>query len=259
MKKIKNVANMRDLGGIPVSDGKRVVPGRLIRGGHLSKVRDKDIHRIATDLGIARVIDLRSQSEHDERPDKLPDSVEYTYLPSLTNEQNPAITRKNRSKELKKIMSYEGGAVGHLSRLYRVLITQEMAILSHRGLLLSLLDTKEGAVYWHCTQGKDRTGVASAVILMALGASKEEILKDYLNEATSLKVKNAFLTTLVGIVMFNMRAKTNLSALMNAKYLCMEAALDEVEKKYGTMINYIKSGLGMTDEQIFELRKMYLE
>lgn len=258
MAKIKNIANVRDLGGIQMADGRKIIPGRLIRGGHLNKIKDKDLSKVKDDLGITRVIDLRSPSEKEEKPDKLPEGVAYTYLPSLTNEQNPAINRKNRTSELKRIMRSEGGAIGYLSGLYRTLITQEMSIESHKGLINTLLDTKEGAVYLHCTQGKDRTGVASAVILMALGASREEIIKDYLNEKKSLKVKNEIITSLVGVVMFNRKAKLNLSVLMNAKVQCIEAALDEIEVKFGSFERYIKDVLGISDTQLSQLKKMYL-
>ena len=259
MGKVGKIANMRDLGGIPAADGRLISHGKLIRGGHLNKVRKKDIGKLSSMLGFSLVVDLRTPSELEDKPDKIPNDLEYAYLPSLTDEQNPAINRKNRTSELKRIMKHEGGAVEHLADIYRLLITQELSRTSHRNLLLKLIGNEDGAVYFHCTQGKDRTGVAAAVILMALGASREEIMKDYLNEKKSLKIKNGFITSLVGIVMLNMKAKANLSALMNAKQRCMEAALEELERVYGTMDNYICQGLGITQEQVLVLREKYLE
>lgn len=256
--KIKHVDNVRDIGGIQGADGKHIVRGRLFRGGHLRDMDEKDSVIFRNDMGVGLIVDLRSPSELEEKPDVVPEGVEYIYLPSLTNEQNPSINRHNRTSELKRIMKVEGGAIGHLSSLYRTMITQDMAKKSHRELLLKLLEEDEG-VYWHCTQGKDRTGVASAVIMMALGVSDEDIIKDYLNEKRSLKVRNWFLTMLVGIVLLNMKAKTSLSALMNAKRQCMEAALDEVKKVYGNADNYLREGLGISDEQVRRLRELYLE
>jgi len=256
--KIKHVLNVRDIGGLPGADGRNVVTGRLFRGGHLRDIDEKDARVIRDEMGVKLIIDLRSPSELEEKPDAVPEGVEYIYLPSLTNEQNPSINRKTRRSELTRIMKVPGGAVGHLCSLYRTMITQDLAKKSHREVLLNLLKDSDGVFYWHCTQGKDRTGVTTAVVLMALGVSDEDIIKEYLNENRSLKIRNWFLTTLVGIVMFNMKAKTNLSALMNAKQPCIEAALDEVKRVFGSADNYLREGLGLTDEQIAGLREIYL-
>ena len=258
MRKIKHAANMRDLAGIIGADGRRIAEGRLVRGGHLNKINEKEAAYLANELKLKCIVDLRSPSELEEKPDVVPEGVEYLYLPSLTNEQNPSVNSRNRTAELKRIMKQDGGAIGHLSRLYRVMITQDMARKSYRNMILNMLEQKEGAVYWHCTQGKDRTGVAAAVVLLALGVSEAAIIEDYLNEKVRLKVRNAFLTTLVGIVLFNMKARRDLSALMNAKRPCIEAALDELHRVYGDAENYLRQGLGITDEQIFRLREMYL-
>lgn len=256
--KIKHVLNVRDIGGLPGADGRHVATGRLFRGGHLRDIDENDARIFRDKMGVTLIIDLRSPSELEEKPDVIPEGVGYIYLPSLTNEQNPSINRKTRRSELTRIMKVPGGAVGHLSSLYRTMITQDMAKKSHREVLLNLLNDADGVYYWHCTQGKDRTGVTTAVVLMALGVSDEDIIKDYLNEKRSLKIRNWFLTTLVGIVMLNMRAKTDLSALMNAKRPCIEAALDEVKKVFGSAENYLREGLELTDEQIMDLRKIYL-
>lgn len=255
---VKHIANMRDLGGIPAADGKVVAYGRLVRGGHLHKLKAKDITGLKETLGVAHIIDLRSPSELDEKPDKVPEGVKYSYFPSLTNEQNPSINKHNRTSELKRIMKTEGGAMAYLSNIYRLLISQELSIESHRNVLHALLEQEEGAIYWHCTQGKDRTGVAAAVILMALGVSREDIMKEYTNEKRSLIVRNNILTTLVGIVMFNKKAKTSLSVLMNAKPPCLEAAFEEMDRIYGGEERYIREVLGITDDQIAKLRSMYL-
>ena len=255
---VKHIANMRDLGGLPAADGKVVAPGRLVRGGHLHKIKGKDAEKFRKELGVVHIIDLRSPSELEEKPDVVPEGIKYSYFPSLTNEQNPSINKHNRTSELKRIMKTEGGAIAYLSNIYRLLISQELSIKSHRNVLLSLLEQEEGAIYWHCTQGKDRTGVAAAVILMALGVSREDIIQEYVNEKRSLIFRNNILTTLVGIVLFNRKAKTSLSVLMNAKRPCIEAAFDEMEKIYGDGETYIREALGITDEQIEKLRSMYL-
>lgn len=258
-KTVKHIANMRELGGLPAADGRVVAHGRLIRGGHLHKIKEWEAEYLKNEMGVTHIIDLRSPSELEEKPDVVPEGVKYSYFPSLTNEQNPSINKHNRTSELKRIMKTDGGALAYLSNIYRLLISQELSIESHKNVLNALLESEGGAIYWHCTQGKDRTGIAAAVILMALGVSREDIMAEYLNEKKSLIFRNNILTTLVAIVLFNRKAKFSLSVLMNAKRQCLEAAFDEMDKKYGSSDRYIHEILGFSDEQIEMLRERYLE
>ncbi|MBQ0043006.1 MAG: tyrosine-protein phosphatase [Lachnospiraceae bacterium] len=258
MKKIRRIANVRDLGGITCADGKTVVYGRLLRGGYLNKIKPSDAAKFKNDWKVSGVIDLRSQSEVTEKKDIIPDGVKYMFYPSLSDEQNPSINKINRKGILRKITALKGGAIEHLSVNYRAMISQEMSREAHRNMLNYLAEDNEGACFFHCTQGKDRTGVASAIILMALGAGEESIVGDYLNETLWLRVKNRILCFLAGIGMRSMKCGKNLHALMNAKEPCLRAALDEMKKLYGDADNYLREGIGISDEKIKRLREIYL-
>lgn len=259
MKKIRRIPNVRDLGGIVTENGQKVVSGKLLRGGYLCKIKDKDKVKFKEEWKVTSIVDLRSKSEVSERPDIVPEGIEYYFLPTLSDEQNPAITNENRIGILRKISKRPDGAIGHLSDNYRAIITQDMARENHRKMVELLLRGQEGAVYFHCTQGKDRTGVASAIILMALGASEEAILEDYLNERLWLRVKNRILCFLTGIILRSAKAGSNLLTLMNARKPCLMAALDEMKSTYQTAENYLREGIGITDDEIMRLRKLYLE
>ena len=165
----KKLKNFRDLGGIRTTDGKEVRRGLLYRSGHLCAISMKKAEYLRDEKGIGTVVDLRSPSELAEKQDVLAQGVQYLHFPPLNDEQNPSINKNNRVAVLEKIMAKEGGARKHLSDIYRLMVTQKESLEMFRNLILFLENKENGGVVWHCTQGKDRTGIAAAIILMALG------------------------------------------------------------------------------------------
>lgn len=121
------------------------------------------------------------------------------------------------------------------------------------------LDVEEGAVLYHCTQGKDRTGIASALILAALGASRETIVADFdaTNRAYEADVRKysrrvRFLggkEEEVGVV----------KSFMGANTENFVKTLDEIDSRYGSLEAYLKGPIGLTDDDIRTLRQRYLE
>ena len=162
----RKVKNFRDLGGIPAADGKSVCYGKLYRSGHLGKIKPEVAEKLRDRKGLRTVVDLRAPAELSHKRDIVPEGVNYFHLPPLTDEQNPAVTRHTGPSILKKIMKVEGGARTYLSDTYRTMISSEPSLRALREFFDVLLEDG-GAVLWHCTQGKDRTGVVAAAILLA--------------------------------------------------------------------------------------------
>ena len=166
----RKVKNFRDLGGIPAADGKRVCYGKLYRSGHLGKIKPQVAEKLRDRKGLRTVIDLRAPAELSHKRDIVPEGVDYLHIPPLTDEQNPAVTRHTGPSILKKIMKVEGGARTYLSDTYRTMISSEPSLEALREFFRILLED-DGAVLWHCTQGKDRTGVLQWVRLSGFWGS----------------------------------------------------------------------------------------
>lgn len=258
MKRLRHVANFRDLGGIRSSDGRVIEPGRLYRSGHLARLEPAGGDAMRERFGIRAVADLRSDSEVEEKPDATVHGVRYCPLPPLTDEQNPSINRHNRRAILKKLAARADGTRGYLRQTYRTLVSSPMALAAYGNVLRLLLETPEGGVLWHCTQGKDRAGVGTAVVLMALGVPREEIVRDYMRSNSRLRLRNTLIFIGVLLITFNFHLACSLHSLLTARREYIQAAFDELDARYGGTDGFLHEGLGMTDNDLARLRALCL-
>ena len=157
------IGNMRDLGGLRTVDGRKIKPGMLIRSAHLAQAEEQDTER------ISEVIDLRTPAERQESPDRTY-RCEYTPIP-VFEEINAGISHEEKAKNR---------AIPNMAVLYGMLIDRYPD--AFRKILLRIMqhDYSRGAILWHCTEGKDRCGITTAMILELLGVDRDTIMEDYL-------------------------------------------------------------------------------
>ncbi|MBQ8387706.1 MAG: tyrosine-protein phosphatase [Clostridia bacterium] len=254
----KKIKNFRDLGGIQGAHGKYIRPGMLYRSGHLAAIKPETVDMMRDEKGLRTVVDLRSPSELAEKSDVIPKNVKYYHIPPLNDEQNPSINRKNRLPILKRIMKKEGGAKKHLTDIYRTLVTSKASLEATAKFLRLLAEDGTSATLWHCTQGKDRTGIATASLLMALGVSRKAIMRDYLRTNRSCFIKNKLIYMGMVVATFSWRKAHSLNMVLTSRRCYMNAAFEEIDRNYGGTEGYLKKGLGLTDDEIHRLRKKYL-
>lgn len=254
----RKVKNFRDLGGIPAADGKTVCYGKLYRSGHLGKIKPKVAQRLRDKKNLRTVIDLRAPAELNHKRDILPEGVDYLHIPPLTDEQNPAVTRHTGRSILSKIMSFDGGARAYLSETYRTMISSEPSLEALRKFIRTVIEEEDGAVLWHCTQGKDRTGVAAAALLLALGVDRDEIMRDYMRTNRSCWFKNIWIFIGVSIITLSFNAAYSLNLLLSSQRDFMIAAFDEIDRVWGGTEGFLRGALELTDADINELRSSYL-
>ena len=157
------IQNMRDLGGIRTMNGSRIRTGMLIRSAHLFQADEHDLE------GISAVIDLRTPGERREAPDRY---LGRQYLPMpIFDDVTAGISREESTQNqlLPDMACLYGRMMRECSDAFREVI---LAIIRH--------DFSTGAVLWHCTEGKDRCGITTALILESLGVGRDVILEDYL-------------------------------------------------------------------------------
>ncbi|MCC8190493.1 MAG: tyrosine-protein phosphatase [Planctomycetes bacterium] len=161
--------NLRDLGGLPALAGRRVRPGRLYRSDDLSALSDADLGRLA-DLGIRTVIDFRDRSEAAAAPDRFPRSVRNRIAIPI---EAGRLMRGLAGDSLTRTKSE-----GIMISVYRALINDFQA--AFRDFFAVAADPEMAPVLFHCTAGKDRTGVAAALVLAGVGVEPAVIMEDYL-------------------------------------------------------------------------------
>ena len=247
--------NIRDLGGLVGYQGMKVKNGVLYRGGFLDKITLDDA-RVLESLKINTVIDFRSTSEFLNRPDYRLHMVGYFNFPPL---------RDNANKEQKHLadsnllwfVSDDSTGNDHMIQTYRDMVTTKEGIKAYRDFFKLLLSKEDGVFYFHCSQGKDRAGLAAFFIEVALGVCKEDILKDYLLSNKAMKVRADYLLSIVQDKPFyNERYKQSLYDMFSAKEEFLDAAIEEMEKMSGSVLKYIEEVLGV---DINLLRERFLE
>ena len=159
------VRNLRDLGGICTATGQKIKKGFLVRSANLSEAAEEDLS------GISAVIDLRTTREREEVPDKLY-GRESVHVP-IFDEIKTGISHERRAERERKGPPDMGSLYVWMMRDHRDSFARALrAIMNH--------DFSSGAVLWHCTEGKDRCGLTTALLLELLGVERSVIMEDYL-------------------------------------------------------------------------------
>ena len=248
----EQVSNFRDLGGYRTSDGKQVRWGRIYRSGALAIMTDGDRTRMRQ-LGVDRVIDLRTDEERAAAPDKV-DGIAYMAVgypfSSLIPTGQPFAT--------------EGDTLYGINRIFPKLLAPQL-----RATFSTLIHQDTGATVYHCTGGQDRTGFVSAMILAALGVPRETIIADYRLTPQFRRPRfeipdldpNAFPQ---GSAMHAFAVAQRQSGYWQPKpvdgargpYLL--SAFDEIDRSWGSVDNYLSQEVGLTRMDLQQLRAKYL-
>jgi protein-tyrosine phosphatase len=167
---LQGASNVRDLGGWPAADGRRVRFGMVFRSASLASLTDDDAVALS-ETGVRTICDLRGEAEQRSAPSRLPGVTKHALCiePSL----QPSLSE----------LLAAGGVTGEdVMALMRGAYAAYALEWSHRyrALFDLLLDENAPPLLFHCTAGKDRTGFGAALILTALGVDEESVLEDYL-------------------------------------------------------------------------------
>ena len=247
--------NIRDLGGLTGYKGKKVKQGRLFRGGFLGRVSEEDI-KIIDSLELTDIIDFRGTYEFEHRPDHPFNGVTFHNIP-LMKEDVKQEESKHEDSNLLWFLGDNTNGFKHMYDLYPLFLVSEIGIDALRKFFRILTKEDGHNFYWHCSQGKDRAGIASYVLEIALGVSEKDAREDYLlsNEAMVIRTK-LHMEQLKNKSFYNETYEKALLDVFSAKEEYLDHALNEVNKKYGSLEKYIRDEL---DVDIKRLRALYLE
>ena len=257
---LTSVHNARQLGGYRIGD-KCVKADLLLRSARLSDLSAEDSTLLADKYKVQRVYDFRGEKEILAAPDVIPGGASHRSL-SLAfakEEGDSSFDMKMGSERdiVKMLLMYaEHPAVQNMcTNMYDVILFEESSQEVYRQFFADLLalDPADGAVLWHCTQGKDRAGCASAMLLAALGADRDLIVADFTLS------KHYYDPQIAQIETTTEAQQMALSTLISANPAIFEATLDKVEARYGSLRGYLTECIGVTPEMMEVLREKYLE
>lgn len=265
---VEGIVNASDLGGYTVRDGRRVRSGMLIRSAHLADAKEADLQYLGS-LPTAKVIDFRTEREVAEKADKPVPGAAYLWIPlDVSGSVGATATEKEKKRFLGKkkldirkiiLMAAFNDKVKKVAReMYPGLLFSPQCQEQMASFFRELVATESGAVLFHCTQGKDRTGIASALILAALGADRQTIIGDF--DATN-RVYEKDVRKYTRRVKFWGGKEEEIAVVksfMGANTDNFIKALDSIDSQYGSLEAYLKGPLGLTEDDIITLRNRYL-
>ncbi|MBK8135253.1 MAG: tyrosine-protein phosphatase [Chloroflexi bacterium] len=247
---LASAVNLRDIGGYPARDGKRIKWGLVFRSGRPTEMNDVDARQLAS-RGLKLICDFRSTFESEDasydagfygaRLEKMPLEADHSSLRRL----RVAMFQPGRLKEL-------------MRESYTDLMLERNAPLIGRFLRL-ISDESHLPVLFHCTAGKDRTGITAMILMSLLGVPDEVITADY---SLSNKYYEHF-RRFVGSAIRKLRwlglTVDDLRPLLIADPSLLRDALASVRAKYGSVETYVTKRCGVDASTIAELRRLLLE
>ncbi len=230
--------NIRDLGGYIGANGKKVVWGTFFRSDDLAKLSDTDIDYLAS-IPITTVFDFRTDKEAKETPDRFPYSVRNAFRRPLSpgNVSPAEIMHGNFN-------AYDD-ATAFMHTVYRELVSASHINAVYKELFQYLQDDNKLPILFHCTAGKDRTGMAAAFLLLSLGVSKDTIIRDYMDSNTYLAGKYTKL----------IENNPQLATLYSVKSDYLLTAFKTMENLCGSIDTYLSHVLGIN---LDKMRTKYL-
>jgi protein-tyrosine phosphatase len=235
--------NVRDLGGLPTSNGGRTRPGVIYRSDGLSRLNATDLDRLAS-LRLGTVIDIRSDSERARAPDRVPAAAPPRFyyrgfLAAGTAELFVAINRDRAGPdEAHAFMcaNYARMPFAHVEEL--------------RDLMHFLIAPATAPHLIHCTSGKDRTGVVCALVLLAVGVPLDAVLADYDLSNGDWQAVDVFGP--------NARADT-IAAVMAAHADYLLASLHEINARCGSLERYCDEWLAFGTRERAALTRLLVD
>lgn len=210
---VRGAFNLRDLGGYATRQGGETLRDRAWRSDGLSRLSHEDMDLMLA-RGLRRVIDLRAPDEVAAHPGKFSgvDGVEVINLPVFDSLAPDSLAQSDDP----------------LPHFYRQMLTARGSAL--REVFHALADAPGGPVLFHCTAGKDRTGLVAALWLALAGVSREDVIADYALTAE-------LIPGLIARFHDNLRARGIDPALVAPMFACKPAymadLLDFIDQTWG--------------------------
>lgn len=246
--------NFRELGGYEADEGKHVKWGQIYRGIPTGKLTGEADRRLLDSLGLRLILDLRSSGEAKKEPDYVPDGARLVQICGLCAEDGAEIAFAPGDIEKLMQTAEEGESISQ--RLYRRMLTGNKAFKE----LFRALEAGETPILFHCSAGKDRTGVAAMLILLALGASDEVICADFEQTNACRKAEiDAVLAEHAAEIAADPACRMRYYAMAGVDPAAAPFVLDTIRREFGSAENYLETEYGLTPARLMRLRRMYLE
>jgi protein-tyrosine phosphatase len=243
---LQGTSNFRDLGGYPAAGGKHVKWGHIYRSADISKLTDSDLQALQS-RHVALVCDLRGPQEYAQAPDRLPAGVRRLELPAGSEKIDPRLLSGGKSFNRDSLMRAVYTTISFFPAKYKPMFDELLALDNGQALL------------FHCTAGKDRTGIGAALVLSALGVDRRTILRDYVATDTYWQAGREQSLQRMAQAGLSAEAVNAVRPLLAANPAYLAGTFAAIDKQYGSVDKYLATEMGLTPKKLATLRTKYLQ
>ncbi len=249
--RLEHVRNARELGGLPTADGRQVAAGRLFRSGSLHEMSEGD-RRALESRGVRIVVDLRSRYEQRRQSYEWPLGRKIA-APLADDEVVADIFRRFEAGRLSEL---DVADWWNLTGVFDIPVQHH---LSMGTIFATLLEAGPGeGVLFHCTGGKDRTGVTVAFVLSALGVTRDAIVEDFLMTNAEAVERAAQFVEWMRLATGRTMSPERAYWLAAVKREWLEALLQQTADLYGSVAGYLSEQLGIGAAELTGLQDRFL-
>jgi protein-tyrosine phosphatase len=221
---LQTIQNARQLGGYPTKNNRVVKRNMILRTGELALLSHTDKNLLVNEYRLSRIIDLRDEIEAADNPDPVIEDVQYHHF--------IVWPREVRNRLIQECTTAQGfDSELYIKKYYTAFALEPAAIIAYKKMFEALLDNESGSVLIHCVHGKDRSGVAVALIFSALDVEWKVIEREYLLSNTAYP------------------GSVDVSSLRYYKSV--------IEKNYGSIEKYLETELNLDENDLIALREKY--
>jgi protein-tyrosine phosphatase len=242
--------NFRDIGGYQTADGRTVKWRQIFRSGYMSKITGEDREQLHG-LGIDTICDFRANGERTERP-----TVWHEGTPTQLWARDYELSAGALGDLMKEPQVQASQSRASMLAVYRELPYEQAD--SYREMFDRIAAGRVPLVF-NCSAGKDRTGVASALVLTLLGVPRSVVEEDYLLTNATIDGLFQFMAESERYKAFVTDRREQIMPVMMADKEYLDTSFDVIEREHGTVENYARDVLSLTDDAIAAIRTYLLD
>lgn len=248
-----NIRNFRDISGYKNGDGKVMKKNMIFRGGALNRITQEQADYFEHTLAIRHILDFRDNKEAEMAKDYEFRVADYEQISALRVQKHDENGFDFERIIKNKMDAHQFQAIlGYLKEGYSTMAFENPAYQR----LFELLLKNDGNIYFHCTAGKDRTGVAGFLIMMALGMDEEDAVKEYL-------LSNKYLTQgmddLAGQLNIPEKYRQMCEPLLGVQEDFIRLTISSIQGKYNSYDEFFEREYNLDEEQRNRLIEIYCE